>query len=66
MPEPVYSINDAAAYLRVSPWTVRAMLRDGKIRKSRVGARRVVIRESALMEVITDCEPQVSREKETA
>ena len=63
--ERLYSIKDAADALRISQWTVRSFLRDGRLRKSRIGTR-VVIRESALMEVITDCEPQVSREKETA
>lgn len=33
----LYDVNDAARQLAVSPWTVRAWIRQGKLRPVRIG-----------------------------
>lgn len=39
----LYSIEGAAEYLGgISPWTVRAWLRDGVLRKVKVGSRTMI------------------------
>ncbi len=45
------SIEEAAGLLRISKWTVRAYIRDGKLRAIRLG-RRVLIEESELERLI--------------
>lgn len=53
----VYSVDEAAEALRLSHWTIRSWIRSGKLRSSRVGARRV-IRESELKRLIVDDPPK--------
>ncbi|MFL6437476.1 MAG: helix-turn-helix domain-containing protein [Terriglobales bacterium] len=48
-----FSIDGAAAYLAVSPFMVKKLLKTGQLGKSKVG-RRTVIRESQLQRVIKD------------
>jgi excisionase family DNA binding protein len=35
--EPLLNVKDAANLLAVSPWTIRAYIRDGKLRPVRIG-----------------------------
>jgi excisionase family DNA binding protein len=53
----VYSVDEAANVLRVSHWTVRQWIKDGRLPSARVG-RRVVIRESELQRLIVDDPPK--------
>jgi excisionase family DNA binding protein len=53
----VYSVDEAAEALRLSHWTIRAWIKSGKLRSSRVGVRRV-IRESDLRRMIVDDPPK--------
>jgi excisionase family DNA binding protein len=34
---PLFNVKDAANLLAVSPWTIRAYIRDGKLRPVRIG-----------------------------
>jgi excisionase family DNA binding protein len=54
--EKFYSVNEAAALLRLSHWTIWSWLKTGKLRGSKVGGRRV-IRESELQRLIVDDAP---------
>jgi excisionase family DNA binding protein len=49
--ERLYTVVEAAGVLRVSPWTVRAWLAEGRLRRKKLGSR-VVITASQLQEVI--------------
>ena len=49
--------KEAAEVLRVSPWTISAWLSQGKLRRTKVGAR-TMIRESELQRVIHDEQPK--------
>jgi excisionase family DNA binding protein len=49
--EPLQSIEEAARKLCLSPWTVRAYVRQGKIRPVRIG-RRVLLEESELQRIV--------------
>jgi excisionase family DNA binding protein len=51
--EKLYSVPEAAEALRISVWTVWAKLKDGTLKRSKVGGR-TVIRESELMKLIVD------------
>jgi len=46
--EHLFTVNEAAAYLRVSRWTVYAWLTDGRLRKTKLGSR-CLISESELV-----------------
>jgi len=51
--EPLKSIEEAAETLALSPWTVRAYVRQGRIRPVRIG-RRVLIELSEIRRVIEE------------
>ena len=46
------SIEEAAGLLRISKWTVRAYIRDGKLQAVRLG-RRVLLEEAELERLVT-------------
>ena len=62
--ERFYAVREAAAALRVSEQTIRAWLRSGKLRGSRAGERRRVIRESELQRLIVDDSRRESPKKD--
>jgi excisionase family DNA binding protein len=45
--EPLNSVNEAARKLNVSPHTIKAWLKEGRLQRTRLG-RRVMVRESEL------------------
>ncbi len=47
----LYNIESAAKVLCISPWTVRAAIRDGRLRPVRIG-RRVLLEEADLSRFI--------------
>lgn len=47
------NVNDAADLLSISPWTVRAYIREGKLRSVRLG-RRVLLSETELERLINE------------
>jgi excisionase family DNA binding protein len=47
------SVVEAAELLRISPWTVRSYIRQGKLRPVRLG-RRVLLAEAELERVIAE------------
>ena len=51
MPQLTIGVKDAAASIGISPWTIRKLLRQGKLPFVRVG-RRVLIEPSALERLI--------------
>ena len=51
--ERLYLVNEAAAVVRLSPWTIWAKLKKGQILRTKVGGR-TVIRESELRKLIVD------------
>ena len=51
--EKLYLVNEAAALVRVSPWTIWAKLKNGELLRTKVGGR-TVIRESELQKLIID------------
>ena len=51
--EKLRSIEEAAQTLAVSPWTIRAYVRKGKIRPVRIG-RRVLIEPSEIVRIIEE------------
>ena len=51
--ERLYSVAEAAEALRISYWTVWAKLKDGTLKRTKVGGR-TVIRESELQKLIVD------------
>jgi Helix-turn-helix domain len=54
MEDKLFSIQGSANYLGgISIWTVRAWLSQGKLKRTKIGAR-TMIRESELRKVITD------------
>lgn len=48
----IFSITAAAELLSISPWTVRAYIRTGKLKPVRIG-RRVLLAEAELERLIT-------------
>jgi len=61
--EPLRSVEEAAEIWGVSPWTVRAYLRQGKIRPVRIG-RRVLIEAQEIQRLIDegrDAEPRAQK-----
>jgi excisionase family DNA binding protein len=59
------SVDEAAGLLGISPWTVRAWIREGRLRPVRLG-RRVLLSEAELERLVTEsqepAEPTTSRE----
>jgi excisionase family DNA binding protein len=51
------NINEAAGLLGISPWTVRAWIRDGKLRPVRLG-RRVLLSEAELERLVAESQAQ--------
>jgi excisionase family DNA binding protein len=51
--EKLYSVDDAAALLQISHWTIWAKLKSGELMRTKVGGR-TVIRESELKRMIVD------------
>lgn len=49
----LYDVRDAAEILRVSPWTVRAYIRKGRLRPIRLG-RLVRLEESQLQQLVVE------------
>ena len=47
------SVEEAAALLGISPWTVRSYIRDGKLKAVRLG-RRVLIEETELERLVAE------------
>jgi excisionase family DNA binding protein len=60
--EKLFTVREAAAALRISPWTVTAWLRDGKLRGLKVGDRRL-FRESELASLLVDDEPRGTKQR---
>jgi excisionase family DNA binding protein len=52
---PLKSVVEAAELLRISPWTVRSYIRDGKLKPVRLG-RRVLLREEELERLVAMCQ----------
>jgi len=50
---PLKSVEEAAELLRISPWTVRSYIRDGKLKPVRLG-RRVLLAEEELERVVAE------------
>ena len=50
---PLKSVEEAAVLLGISPWTVRAYIREGKLRPVRLG-RRVLVSEEELERLIAE------------
>jgi len=61
----VYSIDEAARLLALSHWTIRAWIRDGRLRSAKVGDRRV-IRESELRKMVIDDPRRGERKRASA
>lgn len=53
----LYSVEEAAELLKFSHWTIRAWIKSGKLRSSKIGTRRV-IRERELRRLIVDDPPK--------
>ena len=63
--EPLQSIEQAAANLGISPWTVRAYVRQGRIRPVRIG-RRVLIEAHEIARIVEEGRNNTQLEKEAA
>lgn len=50
---PLKSVVEAAELLRISPWTVRSYIRDGKLKPVRLG-RRVLVEEAELERLVAE------------
>jgi excisionase family DNA binding protein len=55
--KPLRSIQQAAELLNLSPWTIRAYIREGRLRPVRLG-RRVLLTESELERLIAEGQEQ--------
>ena len=53
----LFNINAIAETLSLSPWTVRALIRNGRLNPTRIG-RRVLVGESELSRFITECQQE--------
>jgi len=51
--KPLYDVNGAAQMLRISPWTIRAHIRNGKLTPVRIG-RRVLLEEAELERLVAE------------
>ena len=62
------SVNDTARVLAISPWTVRSILRKGKLSPTRIG-RRCLVEMSEVEKFIRDCQasnPEGKRQHDVA
>lgn len=50
---PLNSIKEASGFLKISPWSVRGFIRDGKLTAVRLG-RRVLIRQEELERFVAE------------
>ena len=50
----LYDVEGAAKLLSISVWTVRAAVRDGRLKPVRIG-RRVLLEEAELSRFIAEC-----------
>jgi len=55
-----YSVDEAAKLLTLSHWTIRAWIRDGRLRSAKIGNRRVV-RETELRRLVVDDPPRKTK-----
>jgi excisionase family DNA binding protein len=63
-PEPLYvSIKEGAALVRISHWTLRGWLTQGRLRRCKVGGRTLVKREELLSLVCLDTSEHPPRRK---
>lgn len=53
-PMALKNVNEVAAYLGISPWTVRKLVRVGKLKAVRIG-RRVLLEEEEINRFISAC-----------
>ena len=61
---PLKSVVEAAELLRISPWTVRSYIRDGRLRPVRLG-RRVLLAEDELERLVAEGQgPEAQPEKD--
>lgn len=51
--KPLYDVNGAAQLLSVSPWTIRARIREGKLQAVHIG-RRVLLEEEQLERLVRE------------
>jgi excisionase family DNA binding protein len=51
------TVSEAAAMAKLSPWTVRRWLCDGKLQGCKIGDRRL-IRKSELLKLVVDDKPK--------
>lgn len=52
---PLRSVEEAAGLLGISKWTVRAYIRDGRLKAVRLG-RRVLLSEEELERLVAECQ----------
>jgi hypothetical protein len=52
--ERVFTVNQAAEVTTLSPWTIWSKLSKGVIKRTKVGGRRTVIKESELRKLFVD------------
>jgi excisionase family DNA binding protein len=62
--EPLVSVEAAARLLSLSPWTVRAKIREGKLRPVRLG-RRVLLEQAELQRFVDEARSQTSTQQST-
>jgi excisionase family DNA binding protein len=55
--ENVYTLDEAAKASKQSHWTLRAWIREGRLRSAKIGKRRV-IRESELAKLVKEDSPK--------
>lgn len=61
--KPLYDVNGAAQLLRISPWTIRAHIREGKLKPVRIG-RRVLLEEAELERFVAEAKAGTTGESE--
>ena len=56
------TVSEAASMAKLSPWTVRRWLCDGKLQGCKIGDRRL-IRKSELLKLVIDDEPKPAKQQ---
>jgi excisionase family DNA binding protein len=51
--DPLLNVDEAARKVGLSPWTIRAWLSQGRLRRTKVGSR-VFVRQSELSRIVRD------------
>ena len=59
------SVEEAAGLLRISPWTVRAWVKAGKLRPVRLG-RRILLSEAELERLVAESQKPVNTQPMTS